>query len=298
LSVINGAQTISSAAEFLKDNPGASLHDVKIGITLIQAGTESEFADRVTRARNHQNPVALKDFVALDRNQERIRREMSYLNVQYRYKPGERPRTTSSHVLVEEAAKALGLFSADPRVAVWIKKDSATLQDSSSTLYAQLFGTAISAHEVVNAVRFFRYVADRMQQEEGQAGNDRERLVYRHGVFALGWILAKRVRQSQQEAKLMDTTKLSTELSQPFDDLRQRLIDYMNTSAMPHGPLKFFGNASFVLPALEALAIDDFGLGNDPVIPHKRAQHDPQADYPKPLFDYLVSKAPQIGNLT
>ena len=79
LSVINGAQTISSAAEFIRDNPTADLSDARIAVTLIQADTEGDFSKSVTRARNHQNPVRIADFVSLDGEQERLRQEIAYL---------------------------------------------------------------------------------------------------------------------------------------------------------------------------------------------------------------------------
>jgi hypothetical protein len=56
LSIINGAQTVASAAEFVRQHPGRSIDDAKVMLTLIKAPADGLFGKRVTKARNHQNP--------------------------------------------------------------------------------------------------------------------------------------------------------------------------------------------------------------------------------------------------
>ena len=85
-SVINGAQTISSAAQFVADNPCADISAARVTITLIQADADGSFGKSVTRARNHQNKVESADFLALDDEQERLRRELALLGIHYSYK--------------------------------------------------------------------------------------------------------------------------------------------------------------------------------------------------------------------
>jgi hypothetical protein len=137
-----------------------------------------------------------------------------------------------------------------------------------------------------------------MQDEAQQASTDLERRIYRHGVQALGWILAKRVSAEQQATSLFDAAQVRIQLSQPFDELRQLLMTHLTSTALTCGPLAYFRNGSYLLASLETLSIKHFGLEHDPVIAHKQAQIDPHANYPKPLFDYLVSKAPQLHGLS
>ncbi len=117
-------------------------------------------------------------------------------------------------------------------------------------------------------------------------------------MYALAWILAKRVKEERKKTGIFDARKLATQLSQPFDSLRQRLVTHLTSGCLTCGPLAFFRNGSFVLPALEALAIKEFGLASDAAISHLGPQVDPQAGYPIRLFDYLISRAPQIGGLS
>jgi hypothetical protein len=64
------------------------------------------------------------------------------------------------------------------------------------------------------------------------------------------------------------------------------------------GPLALFRNQTDVIPLVESIAIDNYGLSTDPVVDHKKKQQKAGQPYPEDLFAYLVSKAPQIGNLS
>ncbi len=297
-SVINGAQTIASAARFLEDNKGADISDARVSLTLIKASAEGNFGKSVTRARNHQNPVFLAHFVALDDEQERLRRELSHLGIHYAYKPEVADNEGDPlRIQVDEAAQALALFQSDPRFVVWLKKEPARLLDTSSDPYKALFPVSLTALALANAVRFLRYVQERMTTE-AYAATGQERLAYKHGNHALGWVLAKRIRSEQQGAKLLDDEKLKAALSAPIDQLRQVLWTETKKVTAIKGPLALFRNQTDVVPLLEVVLIGDYGLATDPVIEHKRKQQKAGQPYPIELFDYLISKAPQIAGLT
>ena len=48
---------------------------------------------------------------------------------------------------------------------------------------------------------------------------------------------------------------------------------------------------------MQKIMIRHYGLETDPVVSHKASQHGQNDAYPVALFNYLASKAPQIGNL-
>jgi hypothetical protein len=297
LSVINGAQTIASAARYLQDNVGTDISDARVSITLIKASADGEFGKSVTRARNHQNPVFLSNFVALDDEQERLRRELAYLHIHYAYKAElVDDKADLQRIGIEEATQALALFKNDPRYVVWLKKEPARLLDTGTDQYKELFPSTLSAIQLANAVRFLRYVQSRTTVEGRGVGP--ERLSYRHGSHAIGWVLAKRIIKEQQGAKLLDSAKLKNILVVPFDELRQ--IHWTETQKRLHlkGPLALFRNQSDAIPLLENILTSYYGLEADPVLGHKRSHYIPGIPYPKALFDYLILKAPQIGNLS
>lgn len=297
VSVINGAQTISSAASFLQKNGEDAISEARISITLIQADSQSEFAKQVTRARNHQNPVHFTNFVALDDEQERLRREISFLEVRYVYKAEAAAGLSPDVIHVDEAAQALALFQADPRIPVWLKREPSRFLDTSSSTYQMIFTASLTPQQVVNAVRFYRYLKQRMSDEAAVALGF-ERLAYKHGVFALGWILAKQLSNTFKEAKMFDEGKLAEELGPILDELRQKVYDQTYANNSYCGPLSLFRNLGRTVPVIKLVAIDHYALNSDPVLQHKEAQTSPSEAYPKALFDYVISKAPQIENLT
>ena len=297
-SVINGAQTIASSASFAASNPTQDISKARVAFTLIKADSGTDFGKSVTKARNHQNPVTLSDFVALDDEQERLRCDLAHIGIHYFYKAGATEASCGTvQIHVAKAAQALSFFNPDPRYTVWIKKDSSKLLDTNSEQYKSLFDSSLSAFKVANAVIFNDYIQARIAEEmDNSAGQ--ERLIYRHGNLVLAWVLAKRVLQGANKPVLFDLNKLNSSLSVEFDSFRQILVDTTRRMATSKGPLSFYRNQADVIPLIIEIMIQSYGLSSDPVIGYKRMQGATNANYPKDLVDYMISKAPQIGNLS
>ena len=299
LSVINGVQTIASSARYAEEEKGAAISAAYVMITLIKSDTDEAFGKAVTRARNHQNPVLLANFAALDDQQERLRRELAYLDIHYAYKAeGPDNALDPKRIRIDEAAQALALLQPDPRYVAWLKKEPAQLLDTESAAYQNLFRVGLTGIELANAVRALQYVQSRMVIEAIVASGD-ERLTYKHGGYALGFILVKRIRRAISGAALVDETKLKTELGGPFDAARQALWETVRMGTMSKGPLAIFRGQTHAVPLVRDTMIAHYGLADDPAIAPLRARVTAGEPYPqKALFDYLSAKAPQIGNLT
>ena len=151
LSIINGAQTVASAAEFVAQHPGCNIDDAKVMFTLIKAPADGPFGKRVTKARNHQNPVQTANFASLDENQERLRQEVALLGVTYHYRP-EALATDSQSISLDEALRALASQQGDPRYTVWLKSEPARLTNPESAEYQALFPATLTGVAMVNAV--------------------------------------------------------------------------------------------------------------------------------------------------
>ena len=297
LSIINGAQTVSSASQFAKDNPGIDISPAKVAITLISAGADLDFSKNITRSRNHQNNVDSANFLALDDQQERLRRELAVLGIQYSYK-AERHDGVISHTKIKasEAVHALALFTQDPRYALWLKNEPSSMLDIFSERYKILINERTSAFTIANAVRFARYVNGRMRTES--IGTGPERLAYNHGAPALGWVLAKRVAVQQSGHQLFDPDKVASVLSAPLDELRNEFWGKTNSSRGNKTPLVIFRSQTHTLPIMEKTMITNYKPEHDKVVAIKQASH-PNRDelYPEEIFKYTISKAPQIGGL-
>jgi hypothetical protein len=294
-SVVNGAQTIASSAKFVADNPTTNMENARVAITLIQADADGEFGKLVTRARNHQNQVHYSNFVALHEEQERLRRDLAHLGIHYAFKAGAPDGNELDRFRADEAAHALALFHPDPRYVVWLKNEAPSLLDTSSERYRGLFNPQLTAFQLANAVRFMRYVVARMTRES--IGYGREKLTYKHGAFAFGWLLAKQVGAERNAPRLFDASKLETQLSAPADQLRQQLWTRTQAVLGSKSPLAVFRGQNHVVPLLSNVLIQHYGLSADPAVLAKQQQQNYKDPYPVELYNYLVSKAPQITGL-
>lgn len=300
LSIINGAQTVASSAQFVADEPNSSIADAYVPVTVIQADVDNDFSKRVTRARNHQNPVYAQNFAALDDEQERLRRQLALLGLHYAYKPEALDDAADpNRIRIEEAAQALAVVNRDPRFPVYLKKEPGQLLLVEGATYKALFTPSLTAIRLLNAVRFFRYVQAQIAiQERAAAGAGYERLAYKHGGYALGFILGKRIESVLAGASPIDPAKLAGALSQPFDEARQAFWDAVSARVQSayKGPLAIMRNVGEALPVLRSAMISHYGLATDPALGHKQPKIG--EPYNVSLFEYLASKAPQIGGLT
>ena len=299
VSIINGAQTVASSAQFVADNEDADISSAQVMITLIRADTDAEFSKAVTRARNHQNEVTLQNFAALDDEQERLRRDLAHLGIHYAYKAEAAPgHHDPKRIGIEEAAAALALAHTDPRYAVWLKKEPGQLLDTERDPYKGLFTKSLTAFHLANAVALYRYVQRQMLQQTKASGPGPEKLTYKHGGYILGFVMAKRLRDILAGSALVDDTKLSVRLSPEFDRVRQTLWDKVGPLTGFRGALAISKNQGDAIPVMRDMMIENYGLQTDPVVTIKQAAIKSSDLYPVALFDYLANRAPQIGGLT
>jgi hypothetical protein len=300
-SVVNGAQTIATTAKYKKDNPGGDISSAKVAITLIKTGDDSAFEKSITRARNHQNPVQLANFAALDDEQERLRKDLAALGIRYVYKAGETESTMDpKRIHIGEAVQALSALHGDPRYAVWMKTQPGELLNTESSQYKELFTSTVTPHLLWNSVIINRYIQKRVQEEVDRVSGQ-ERLSYKHGAYCIAWIYAKKVLKEIKKPKTVNETKINSSLSASFDQLRQSLWDHSKTVTVPNGvkgPLAFFRSMTDTIPLLKEIMIDYFELATDVAIQHKSPQQTSDEPYPRALFEYIISKAPQVEDLT
>lgn len=295
LSIINGAQTVASAAEFVRQHPGKRIDDAKVMLTLIKASADGQFGKSVTKARNHQNPVQTANFASLDENQERLRQEIAHLGFDYHYRP-EALATGPKAITLDEALRALASQQNDPRYAVWLKTETARLANPDSTEYQALFTAALPGVTLINAVLCHRAIRALVVDYEQKApARSQERLIYRHGVHVITAVMIKRLRSRIGTAAVIDPAAIPALISQPLDQLRQQAFDLGQQRLILEGPLAYFRNQGNVVNFLADLMEAHFALGADPAIAPLRNIQNAADAYPrKRLIDYLSSRAPQL----
>ncbi|WP_082560739.1 AIPR family protein [Caulobacter sp. Root487D2Y] len=298
LSIVNGAQTVASAARFLELSESGNIDAARVLVTIIAADEDDEFGRSVTRSRNHQNTVKAADFTALDPEQERLRRELALLGIRYAYQAEAQDHADPATIRVEEAAHALAMRGVDPRLPVIAKRSSAALQMVGEYPYNAIFTGALSAYQIRNAVDVFRYIMTRMNQEASAAQSQQERLAYRHGAYVLAFILMKRFSVSIDGQASVEPHKLAAVAGPLLDSLRQRLWDEIQEFLAERGPLAIFRNQADVTAIIRGLMVADYGLKEDKALGPLLALNTEQQAYPERLFGYLSSKAPQAGDVT
>lgn len=295
LSTINGAQTVASAAEFVRQHPGKSIDDAKVMLTLIKASADGQFGKSVTKARNHQNPVQTANFASLDENQERLRQEIAHFGFDYHYRP-EALATGPKAITLDEALRAMASQQNDPRYAVWLKSEPVRLANPDSTEYQALFTAALPGVTLVNAVLCHRAIRALVVDYEQKApARSQERLIYRHGVHVITAVMMKRLRSRIGTAAVIDPAAIPALISQPLDQLRQQAFDLGQQRLILEGPLAYFRNQGNVAAFLADLMETHFSLSADPAIAPLRNIQNAADEYPrKRLIDYLSSRAPQL----
>lgn len=262
LSIINGAQTVASAAEFVRQHPQCDIKGAKVLFTLIKAPAAGEFGQQVTKARNHQSPVQMGNFAALDENQERLRQEIALLGFDYHYRPEAQEHGTEAIVL-DEAARALALLQSDPRHVVWLKADAARLSNPESPEYKRLFSTTLPGSTLINAVLCQRVMRSLLQESEQHApARSHERSIYRHGIYVIMAVMQKQLSKLIQGGAVLDADRISTLVSRPLDELRQRAVDLWQEQHLSEGTLAFFKAMDRTTPFLIALMKKHYGLEN------------------------------------
>jgi hypothetical protein len=295
ISIINGAQTIASSATVANEN--VDISSAKVLLTLIKSPPESAFGKSVTKARNHQNPVSLFNFSALDEEQERLRRDIANLNIEYLYKDGVSDQSGNS-ISINEAVYALSCLQQDPRFLVWLKKEPGNILDPETENYRLIFPETLTAFRLINAVIVYRTIQKNLKQNI-LSTNGTERLCYKHGNLVLTSVLIKRLLKEIDMPSVIRMEVLEEKLSYPFDQARNSLWAYVTPVVPPSneagpGPLALFKNQAHTISVMKSTMIDNFGLLNDPVIAIKERRQTENQPYPIELFNYLSAKAPQI----
>lgn len=295
LSIINGAQTVASAAEFVAQNPGISIDDAKVMLTLIKAPADGDFGKAVTKARNHQNPVQTANFASLDENQERLRQEIGHLGYTYHYRPEANISSGANPITLDEAMRALAVRQKDPRYPAWLKGDSSRLSNPEGVEYQTLFASDLAGCELVNSVLYYRAIRELVVDYDRRApSGSRERLIYRHGSFAVASVMMKRLRGRIANTEAVDPASINALIGIPLDQLRQEMAD-LHALLAGSGPLAYFKNQGNVAAFVAALMEKNFGLGADPTVVHLRGITNPADAYPrKGVIDYLSDRAPQL----
>jgi AIPR protein len=175
-SIVNGAQTLGSVTEFFRKPPDAAPDGyvfLKV-ISLERCEYDNEFAERITRSTNYQNQIGLRDFVALDEQQERIAKQLMLSGITYHYKDdADTPTPDDANFTLKEATTASACLAQQPdcdfcarilanQRSLWSFEAIYSEAEINRSRYSKVFLPDRSARTVWRAVQAQRVVRESM----------------------------------------------------------------------------------------------------------------------------------------
>jgi hypothetical protein len=226
LSIVNGAQTVGTIANQFGKGAPASDPLVFIKIISLEEGREG-LGEQITRSTNFQNRVERVDFVALDPEQERLRRALELSGINYHFKKDDESiERDSKNFFVEEATVALACLASVSNV-VPLKRDMGDfwdLENKEKSNYRRLFNSGLSARTMWRAVQISRHVF-KVVDSRYRAETKRERSkCYKHAKYLiLHIVFIKSGLAHKSELEL--TPDQMTELSHWTDLVTETVCD-------------------------------------------------------------------------
>ncbi|WP_335991004.1 AIPR family protein [Glycomyces sp. MUSA5-2] len=158
VAIVNGAQTVSSIAETVKEHPQAGRAKVLMKVSII--GDNDELTREITGAANTQNRVDIRDLASLYEQQDDLKQEFfTALGKEYTTRHTEVAPADDNGCTSEEALIALACGHADHRYAVQAKTLPDVLWDrNAGGAYRNLFRSGITAEEIWRHVQLMRSV--------------------------------------------------------------------------------------------------------------------------------------------
>ena len=184
VSIVNGAQTSGALGRALDE--GIPLDDIYVTVRIISTeGQEETFGQNVTRFTNTQNTIGVREFVALDPNQEywhQTLRDEGYL---YTYKTGGQSDNEDFKLSfgLEEATRALACLSGIEDATRTKSKISQMWSNIEGERYKRLFPEELNVMTMVNAVIFWRSFNDLYSQFISSSEGKRKK-VLQEGTYA------------------------------------------------------------------------------------------------------------------
>lgn len=177
LSIVNGAQTLGSVAHSLATASARAPQGfvfLKI-ISLERCPDDRGFAERITRSTNFQNQIGLRDFIALDEQQEIIANQLTLSGITYHYKQdADASPPDGGNFTLEEATTACACLAQQSdcdfyarvlsnRQSLWSLDEIYPPEELLRSRYSRVFRPDRSARTIWRAVQTQRLVIKSMQ---------------------------------------------------------------------------------------------------------------------------------------
>ena len=246
VSLVNGAQTTGTIGSLFLDNP----EQVSKAIVMIQiidlSSVDTETATQITRLSNTQNRIENKDFAALDPEQERLRKDLTFSHYSYLYKSGDKITNLEKQISFDEAIVALACLNADISYTVIAKGNVGALsEDITKTPYKALMNRSTNSYLLLNSVLYMREVEHCLQDKKEQVNNNRERLVCIHANrFILHFILKDKGKSENFNISVIDKDSIQNGVISLVDVLVDQTTQFIDELFPESYPANIFKNST------------------------------------------------------
>jgi AIPR protein len=223
-SIVNGAQTLGTVAQYFKHDEAKSDGFVFLKIISLERCEDDDFAQRITHSTNFQNRIGARDFVALDAFQQRIRAQLQLSGVTYHYKDDDDEEEDDNNFTLPEATRALACLEQDSSCdlcaralgnlkSLWSEEAVYAETEILRSRYARIFRPDRTSRAIWRAVQAQRLVVEKMRDETRSSSGSRKSF-FKYARWLVLNILLLKLRPEQgnemmlsEEEKSQITTK-------------------------------------------------------------------------------------------
>ncbi|WP_109077831.1 AIPR family protein [Aggregatibacter kilianii] len=196
VSIVNGAQTVSTIGKFKSTHSEDSLNNVQVNIRLIEVTKNSELEKSITKANNRQNRIEGMDFASQDIEQQRIKNELILENIEYSIMRSESFKSSDKSFNLQEATIALASVNKNINLAVQVKNAIGKFfEDLDKGIYKEIFNAGVNGYQVYNSVLFTRKIDSLLNEKIESLSKRGGRLygIYTHGNRVITHLVAKKI---------------------------------------------------------------------------------------------------------
>ncbi|MCK1818898.1 AIPR family protein [Streptomyces sp. XM83C] len=233
-SVVNGAQTVTSAFRAYEKDPDAVAEAYVMVRVISLEGAPEGFGHSITKATNTQNHMERRDFIAIDPVQSEIQKDFRIsLDKEYVFRRGELDPAPESGCSVTEAATALACMHRDSSLAVRVKGSTNVLwSEGPNGAYTRLFGQQPSAQQIWRAVQVLRLVRDELTKTRAKL-TGRPAAIADSGALLVAHLVFQRIGRDRFEDSDREWEGVLADIPNQVSQVLAALISLVDTLFTP-----------------------------------------------------------------
>lgn len=231
LSVVNGAQTVSTIGRF-GEKDSSALASVFVPVRIISLSDTAEgFGQKITKANNTQNKVEARDFVTFDPEQTRLRDELLIDDVDYHFSRGQYTNDDKESFGLIQATAALACASNNTAIVVQLKREIGKLWDDlEKAPYKSLFNPSITGRYLRNCVKTQELIDASIKDKIDTLDQGRDQSIVIHGNRIIAQLIFKDLPKGKYRSAIFsfDSPELKTKMDGFVDSYFNKIKTFID----------------------------------------------------------------------